>query len=133
MISADLCYSGDRDGNAEFGVYVLRVYLQSHCVQAENLDLDVKIDRKSIVIGCFYKFLGATKHLYNWLCPSVGWLVGRLVCLSVTHSFDDRHVAPYWRIWPCFHIQLNIQCFHATNFQPLQLGKAVNSKITTSV
>ena len=21
-------------------------------------------------------FLGATKHLYNWLCPSVGWLVG---------------------------------------------------------
>ena len=24
-------------------------------------------------------FLGATKHLYNWLCPSVGWLVGWLV------------------------------------------------------
>ena len=21
-------------------------------------------------------FLGATKHLYNWLCPLVGWLVG---------------------------------------------------------
>ena len=21
-------------------------------------------------------FLGATKHLYSWLCPSVGWLVG---------------------------------------------------------
>ena len=33
-------------------------------------------------------FLGATKLLYNWLCP----LVGR----SVTHSFDDPHVAPYW-------------------------------------
>ena len=40
-------------------------------------------------------FLGATKHLYNWLCPSVGWLVGR-----VTHSFDDPHVAPYWPTWP---------------------------------
>ena len=24
-------------------------------------------------------FLGATKHLYNWLCPLVGWSVGRLV------------------------------------------------------
>ena len=35
-------------------------------------------------------FLGATKHLYNWLCPSVGWSV----CRSVTHSFDDPHVAP---------------------------------------
>ena len=39
--------------------------------------------------------LGATKHLYNWLCPLVGWLVGR-----VTHSFDDPHVAPYWPTWP---------------------------------
>ena len=37
--------------------------------------------------------LGATKHLYNWLCP--------LVC-RVTHSFDDPHVAPYWPTWPCF-------------------------------
>ena len=40
------------------------------------------------------RFLGATKHLHNWLCPSVGWLVGRLVGWSVTHSFDDPHVAP---------------------------------------
>ena len=24
-------------------------------------------------------FLGATKHLYNWLCPLVGWLVGQSV------------------------------------------------------
>ena len=32
-------------------------------------------------------FLGATKHHYNWLCPSVG--------RSVTHSFDDPHVAPF--------------------------------------
>ena len=31
-------------------------------------------------------FLGATKHLYNWLCPPV--------CRSVTHSFDDPQVAP---------------------------------------
>ena len=47
-------------------------------------------------------FLGATKHLYNWLCPLVGRSVGRLVCLSVTHSFDDPHVAPYWPTWPCY-------------------------------
>ena len=38
--------------------------------------------------------LGATKHLYNWLSPSVGRLV--------THSLDDPHVAPYWPTWPCF-------------------------------
>ena len=43
-------------------------------------------------------FLGATKHLFNWLCPSVGWSVG----LSVTHSFDDPHVAPDWPTWPCY-------------------------------
>ena len=45
--------------------------------------------------------LGATKHLYNWLCPSVGWSVGLLVG-RVTHPFDDLHVAPYWPTWPCF-------------------------------
>ena len=43
-------------------------------------------------ILAFFPFLGATKHLYNWLCP--------LVC-RVTHSFDDPHVAPYWPTWPC--------------------------------
>ena len=35
-------------------------------------------------------FLGATKHLHNWLCPSVGrsvgWSVGRLVGWSGIHS-----------------------------------------------
>ena len=31
-------------------------------------------------------FLGATKHLYNWLCPSVGWLAGR----SVGNAFIRR-------------------------------------------
>ena len=41
-------------------------------------------------------FLGATKHLYNWLCPLVG--------LLVTHSFDDPHIAPCWPTWPCFII-----------------------------
>ena len=29
--------------------------------------------------GILIRFLGAPTHLYNWLCPSVGW--------SVTHSF----------------------------------------------
>ena len=42
------------------------------------------------------KFLGATKHLHNWLCPwSVGW--------SVTHLFDNPHVAPYWPTWACYN------------------------------
>ena len=42
-------------------------------------------------------FLGATKHLYNWLCPSVSRSVG----WSVMHSFDDPHVTPYRPSWPC--------------------------------
>ena len=37
-------------------------------------------------------FVGATKHRYNWPCPSV--------CLSVTNLFNDPHVAPYWPCWP---------------------------------
>ena len=52
-------------------------------------------------IEFFQSFLGATKHLYNWLCPSVGWLVGWLIGLSVTHLFNDLHVAPYSPTWPC--------------------------------
>ena len=28
-------------------------------------------------------FLGATKHIYNWLCPLVGLTVGQLVGRSV--------------------------------------------------
>ena len=31
----------------------------------------------------------------------VRWLVGRSVGWSVTHSFDDPHVAPYWPTLPC--------------------------------
>ena len=51
----------------------------------------------------FLFFLGATKHLYNKLCPSVG--------RSVTHSFDDPHVAPYWPTWPCFSLALLLFSF----------------------
>ena len=52
-------------------------------------------------------FLGATKHLYNWLCPSVGRCVsvGR-----VTHSFDDPPVAPYWPTWPWLMLQTPATC-----------------------
>ena len=60
--------------------------------------------RPSDLINCqryqYSFFLGATKHLLNWLSPSVGLSV----CLSVTHSFDDPHVAPYWPSWPCFYL-----------------------------
>ena len=52
-------------------------------------------------------FLGATKHLHNWLCSLVGWLVGRSVG-RVTHSFDNPHVAPYWPTWPCSF--MNVFC-----------------------
>ena len=36
-------------------------------------------------------FSRATKHLYNWLYPLVGWSVGRS---EGNDSFDDPHVAP---------------------------------------
>ena len=45
----------------------------------------------------FLFFLGATKHLYNCLCPSVCRSVG----WSVTHLFDDPHRRTYWPTWPC--------------------------------
>ena len=32
-----------------------------------------------------FSFLGATKHLYNWLCPLVGWSLGRSIDWSVSH------------------------------------------------
>ena len=49
--------------------------------------------------GAIKAFLGAPKHLYNWLCPSVGWSVCWLVG-RVTHSFDDPHGIPFWPPWP---------------------------------
>ena len=59
----------------------------------------------------YLAFLGATKHLYNWLCllvgRLVGWLVGWSVCRLVgwsegwvMHWFDDPHVSPYWPTRP---------------------------------
>ena len=39
---------------------------------------------------------------------SVGWSV----CLSVTHSFDDQHVAPYWPSWPCYNDYVTKDVFH---------------------
>ena len=35
-------------------------------------------------------FLGATKHLYSWLCPSVGRLVGRSLGRLVGNAFVRR-------------------------------------------
>ena len=42
----------------------------------------------------FSSFLGATKHLYDWLCLSV--------CPSACNTFDDPNGAPYRPTWPCF-------------------------------
>ena len=41
---------------------------------------------KRIIKSNVRVFLGATKHLYNWLCPLVGWLVGRSVGRQHIHS-----------------------------------------------
>ena len=44
-------------------------------------------------VGRSLTFLGATKHLYNWLCPSVCWSV----CRSVTHrsTIHTSHILAY--------------------------------------
>ena len=53
-------------------------------------------------------FLGATKHLYNWLCP----LVGRLVCWSVGNAFVRRstpsHLLAYLALFFLFEPLLSI-------------------------
>ena len=58
-------------------------------------------------------FIGTTKHLYNWLCPSVGGLVG-LTVGRVTHLLDDPHVAPYWPTWPCITVDENDRTYWMT-------------------
>ena len=86
----------------------------SHCWES-SCQSDVRKSVSELLWS--FLFLGATKHLYNWLCPSVGWLVGRSVC-GVAHSFDDPHVAPYWPTWPCFlddhSFALHFSCGPAT-------------------
>ena len=71
----------------------------------------------SLFPGKFVDFVlfGPTKHLHNWLCLSVGWLVGRSVG-RVTHSFDDQHVAPYWPTWPCsLRLALSVNAGNSPN------------------
>ena len=74
----------------------MRDYIKKHA--EANMDKDrtiVKLEKEAETLKKvgIERFLGATKHLCNWLCP--------LVC-RVTHSFDDPHVAPYWPTWPCY-------------------------------
>ena len=40
-------------------------------------------------------FLGATKHLYNWLCPLVGRLVGRSVGNTFVRRSTPSHLLAY--------------------------------------
>ena len=68
---------------------------------------------------------GATKHLYNWLCPSVGRSVGR----SVTHSFDDPHVASHWPrlfINPCCCQNECFSCLYHFA-KPSPIGPSISS------
>ena len=70
-------------------------------------------------------FLGATKHLYNWLCLSVGLSVCRLV----THSFDDPHVAPYWPTWPCslyFFLSFHFSLLDSISTAPYHVEKRLS-------
>ena len=52
--------------------------------------MDQLLIHKTSYCAHFLCFLGATKHLYNWLCPSVGRSVGWLVGWSVCNAFVRR-------------------------------------------
>ena len=65
----------------------------------------------------------STSYIYNRLCQSVGQSVGR----SVTHSFDDPHVAPYWPTWPCFKVH---QRTSITDCVRWSVGRSVGWSIT---
>ena len=81
-------------------------YVRGHFSNGDD-DPDYSIFYFAISFFVFL-FLGAIKHLFNWL----SLLVGRLVCLSVTHSFDDQHVAPFWPTWPCYYEYVTKDVFH---------------------
>ena len=50
-------------------------------------------------------FLGATKRLYNWLCPSVGRSVGRLVCrLRIRSTIHTSHLLTYLALFTYINI-----------------------------
>ena len=61
-------------------------------------------------------FLSATKHLYNWLCLSVGW--------SVTHSFDNQHVTPIGLLGLVAPTLLNFHIFKCDK-APLQISVSI--------
>ena len=75
----------------------LRVCVRLNTVLREFNDIRMCEQKVPFIATCeiacrkIKKFLGATKHLYDWLCPLVGQLVGWSVGRSVgrvTHSFD---------------------------------------------
>ena len=59
----------------------------------------------------------------------VGWLVGRSVCLLVTHSFDDPHVAPYWPTCPCslhFFLSFHFSLLDSISTAPYHVEKRLS-------
>jgi len=57
-------------------------------------------------------FLGATKHLYNWLCPLVGRLVGRSVGLwgnAFVRRSTRRTLLAYLALFFCVKIKVSSQ------------------------
>ena len=57
-------------------------------------------------------FLGATKHLYNWLCPSVGWSVGLWGNAFVRRS-TRRTLLAYLALFPYSMLQCNFSILFA--------------------
>ena len=54
-----------------------------------------------VLLNCL--FLGATKHLYNWLCPSVGLSVGLSVGWSgrIRSTIHTSHLLAYLALFIC--------------------------------
>ena len=69
--------------------------ISGHCTLRQIKGSSIKLHSFYITFIFLCYFLGATKHLYNWLCPSVGLLV----CNAFVRRSTRR---TYWPTWPCF-------------------------------
>ena len=90
--------------------FIAGLHLQSTSLKDFAFYIFNQMPSCSLSDSCMYQcllFLVACTRLYTSLCWSVGWLVGRSVCLLVTHLL-------FWRFSGSFRITAPAQS-HATN------------------
>ena len=69
---------------------------------------------------CIYCFLGAPKHLYNWLCLSVGWSVGNAFIRRSTRRTLLAYLALFFYFFLLFRLYFSsISIFNFLTNLPL--------------